>query len=602
MKIKNHLLAGLAMLFPLALQSCFDNDYDLSDIDTTVRLKATDLVVPINIDVLTLEQVMDIDNDSEIVIDTIPETGERIFAIKKDGFFESENITVRDFIIEKPSINLTEAPIELTSSNLQGGIDGAYILDGKVPPATFSTLTGDIDKSIRTITGLKVETKYFTTLKVSGLNNNLLGNTKLEKLKLKYPAGMVGRYVKDGKTFSLDSEGYLDLSTIEFEFNKDSEVIIVVDVDSIDTTKGNVKFDGDDHKLEFEEEIKIVQGNINLRNVSNTASLPQSIKFTLEPKRDNINVKNFSGQFEYEVEHFSIDPIDLNEIPDFLNQKGTNISIENPQIYFAITNPLNQYNVSYESGIQLTAIDDKKTSVYQPEKEKKGEKSINITSTGNVDKANELMLSPKKPEYYYKGHEDPEHILFPDLKNVLADNDEIPDVIEVDIIEPKMPYQEVNNIELGKDFGSLRGDYTFYAPLELSKGSLIAYTDTLNGWNDEEVDALTFSKIVFNFDATTELPYEVKLKIVPITFDDKDIKGVKSKEVTLSAYAKDQHVELSIEGMEGVVIEHLDGIKIVAHIIAPEDENIDTDTMSPDMKIYIKNSKITMTGYYEKEL
>ena len=48
----------------LSLCSCFNNDYDLSDIDTNVRVQAKDLVIPINMSPITLERVLDID-DSE---------------------------------------------------------------------------------------------------------------------------------------------------------------------------------------------------------------------------------------------------------------------------------------------------------------------------------------------------------------------------------------------------------------------------------------------------------------------------------------------------------------------------------------------------------
>ncbi|MCH5175965.1 MAG: hypothetical protein J1F40_08765 [Prevotellaceae bacterium] len=596
MKIKNHLLVGATLLAPLALQSCFDNDYDLSDIDTTVRINTKDLVVPINIDVLTLDQVIELDDDSEIVIDTIPGTEERIYAIKKEGDFTSENITIKDFCIKEPTIDPTTAPLALTSASLPSGVDGAYIiLDGVIPPTTFTTTTGDIDQSIRTITGLKVDTKYATTLRVSGMDA-FLGNAKMERLILKYPEGMRGRYVKDGKTFSLDSDGYLDLSSIEFGFDSKGEINIVVDIDSIDASRGNMQFDTDNHSLEFDDDIQIVQGDINLRKVSNVSSLPQSITFTMAPRLYDIPVHNFSGEFEHNVEQFSINPVDLNSIPDFLNQPGTKIRIENPQIYLSISNPLNEYNIRYESGFQLTAKDGKKSSVYLPEKEKEGQKSINITSTGKDEQGyNEIVMSPTIPAYYCKGYTSPEHIAFTDLQNVLADDNinEIPETIEIDIIEPRMPMQQVNNIELGKDFGTVNGLYTFYAPLGLLEESLISYTDTINGWNDEDVDALTLSNVAFSFDATTDLPYEVSLKIVPITFDDKDIEGVTSKDVTLKEYAKDQPVTLSMEG----TIKHLDGIKIVARIISK-----DVDTMGPDMKIHIKNSKITLTGYYEKEL
>lgn len=54
-------LAGLA-----SLTSCVDDGYDLSDVDSTSRFTVEDLVVPINIDELTLKDVISFDDDSKI--------------------------------------------------------------------------------------------------------------------------------------------------------------------------------------------------------------------------------------------------------------------------------------------------------------------------------------------------------------------------------------------------------------------------------------------------------------------------------------------------------------------------------------------------------
>ena len=47
----------------MALTSCFNKDYDLSDIDTNVRIPMNDLVIPLNMSAITLESVLDLDED-----------------------------------------------------------------------------------------------------------------------------------------------------------------------------------------------------------------------------------------------------------------------------------------------------------------------------------------------------------------------------------------------------------------------------------------------------------------------------------------------------------------------------------------------------------
>ena len=57
MKI-NHLLTGTSALLALGLTACVDDNYDLSDIDTTTRVSINDLVVPANIDEVTLGDII----------------------------------------------------------------------------------------------------------------------------------------------------------------------------------------------------------------------------------------------------------------------------------------------------------------------------------------------------------------------------------------------------------------------------------------------------------------------------------------------------------------------------------------------------------------
>lgn len=579
MKINNHLLAGVALLSPLALSSCFDSDYDLSDIDTTVRLQTTDLVVPLNIDVLTLDQVMDIDDDSEIVKDTV--NGIVMYSIKKEGTFDSDPINVNSFIADKTTINSTSSTLPLSKSDLPFGVTGSYLIEN-VSPASFDAEAENVDESIHEIEYLGVNTTFRTILRFENLSKDVLDNMKFQDVILKFPVGLVGSY----KDISIDPEsGILDLSKETFSPNDKGEVEIDVNVLAIDAKGGDISFDYENHKLAFAGEIAIVKGIVYVNDVpANT--LPEIVQFDLQPEMNDVVVNTFTGKLEYKVNDFEIDPVDLSSLPDFLNQTGTKIMLENPQIYLSVTNPMDSYGVYFQTGFELTAMRDGKSETY----------SIDdgvFHTPKNTDPKHQFVLSPKEPSYYYKGYENPNFVPFSSLKNVLADVDGMPTSISVNAIDPKMPSQPVTDFRLGEELSPVVGSYAFYAPLQLSKDSRIVYTDTINGWNDEDVDALTFSKIMVNFDATTDLPYELELSIVPITFDGKDMKNVKSSKVLLEANAKNYPVELRIEGS----IEHLDGIKIKANVVSKGD-----DAMRPDMNLYVKNCKITFTGYYEKEL
>ena len=580
MKIKNRLLAGLALLSPLVLQSCFDNDYDLSDIDTTVRLQTKDLIVPLNIDVLTLDQVMDIDDDSEIVKDTDPD-GNVIYAIKKEGTFDSDPINVKSFTVQKPTITptTTTLPLDDGLSGLPVGVTGSYTIKD-VAPATFTSEAKNVDEAIYSIEHIGVNTKFTTTLRFNNLKPEILSNMEFKNVKLLFPAGLVGSY--KGKNIAAD--GSLDLSKETFKPDTKGEVRIEVDVTAIDVENEDITLDYDKHILTFAGQIDITEGVAYINTVpANT--LPESVQFDLQPEMDAIVVNSFTGNLEYKVKDFAIDPIDLNSLPDFLNQSGTNIMLENPQIYLSVNNPMDKYGVYFQTGFELTAKRDGKSNTYKLDNEV-------FQTPKTTDTEHEFVLAPTDPKHYYEGYENPTFVPFSGLRKVLADLDGIPAKIEVNAPDPKMPNQKVKDFVLGEQLSPIEGSYAFYAPLQLTKDSRIAYADTINGWNDEDVDAITLTKVVVKFDATTDLPYDLELSIVPITFNDKEM-NVKASTVRLEANAEDFPVELEIEG----TIEHLDGIKIKANVISQGD-----DVMRPDMQLYVKNSKIILTGYYEKEL
>ena len=109
------MLTGMSALSLLALSSCIDNAYDLSDIDTTARLQVKELTIPLNLDHITLDQVIDLDDDSEIVKET-DALGNVFYAIKKEGTFKSDPIDVASFTTSKPSIKSSVTTLSLKIS------------------------------------------------------------------------------------------------------------------------------------------------------------------------------------------------------------------------------------------------------------------------------------------------------------------------------------------------------------------------------------------------------------------------------------------------------------------------------------------------------
>ena len=597
MKTKHFLIGGLATLSLIMVSACTDSSYDLDNVDTTSQFKANNLIVPINLDALTFDQVLDLDDDSEIVKEK-DASGNDIYAVKKEGTFNSSEINV-DKITAHPSIGSTTTVLSQTGM-LPGGMTAEYDIIG-VAPTLFTANATDIDDAIVRIDTLGVASTLVTTLHMTASGSiNWANSVEITGLKIEFPAGL--RAVPSQGTFietnpTMKDYSLLDLSGVALKPNSSGNIVITLNVSDYytvtksDNTK-NLVFDDVARTLSVTDQVYIQSGVVKITNAGGT--FPSSITFTISPTMDDLVVSTFTGRVNYKVKDFNIDPIDLSNLPDFLNQEGTKLGLENPQIYLGLNNPVGLFrNEAYNDYVKLQT-DFEMT----PEREGVAGAPCALpapfTVPGGTTAEQTFVMAPTNPApTFYPGFGTPTFVSYPKLKDVLNETDGIPTKITVKA-SPELPAQDVSQFTLGTDLGKVNGRYTFYAPLKLSKGTVIQYTDTLDGWNDEDVDKLNITSLKLNMTVTTDVSFPIDLTIVPTTFNSKPIPGVSSNTVTLPAKAKDYAFEVVFHGD----IKHLDGLLLKAKVQNTDDQTV----LGPTMKILMKDSKATLTGYYEKEL
>lgn len=601
MKIQHYWLTGLSSLVLIAATSCVDNAYDLSDIDTTARLQVKELVVPMNIDKATLDQVLDLDDDSEVK--KIEQAdGSVIYAIEKEGSFNSDPIKINSFTASKPNINPIRSTLDLVdlrtaAEHVPGGIAAYY--DIKCDPTHIKSEADNVDESIKTIEKLDVNTSIVTTLKVTGLSADVLEDMKIEDLVVKYPAGLTATI--DLTAPNDNVKGIYDPETGEITFNEalhpntKGEVSVIMTVTGLDASPEidgspkNINFDGESHTFRFEDDITVKQGRINIYADKN---LPDQVTFNVTPVMEAIQVKKFTGSITYNVGDIDIDPIDISNLPDLINQEGTAISIADPQLYLNLSNPLEAYLstgsvMNLGTGISLTSMREGASKTFKLDNDRFSTEANNTNYT--------YVLAPQKPAKPYGDYKNPQFVKFTQLSNVLDINGKgMPTTINVDINEPRIDETDIIGLELGKNLPAVVGNYTFYAPLQLNDGSVIKYVDTIDDWSDDDLDKMTISKLNVVFDGSTEVPFELEVTILPINKSGKPIPGVTSNTVTIPAKANNQPVNITVEG----TIKELDGIQIEAKLLNKGSEDI----LSPNMQLNIKNFKATVSGYYEDEL
>lgn len=587
MKNQHYWLTGLSSLVLIVATSCVDNAYDLSDIDTTARLQVKELVVPMNIDKATLDQVLDLDDDSEVK--KIEQAdGTVIYAIEKEGSFNSDPIKINSFTASKPNINPISSTLDLVDlrtavAYVPGGITAYY--DIQCDPTHIKSEADNVDESIKTIKKLDVNTSIVTTLKVIGLSTDALKNMKIEDLVVKYPAGLIA---------TIDKGSY-DPATGKITFNEalhpntKGEISVIMTVTGLDASSENINFDGEAHTFRFEDDITVEQGRIHIYADKN---LPNQVTFNITPVMEAIQVEKFTGSITYNVGDIDINPIDISNLPDLINQEGTAIRIADPQLYLTLSNPLEGYLhtgcvMNLGTGISLTSMREGASKTFKLDNDRFS------TEGSNTNYA--YVFAPQKPAKPYDGYKNPQFVKFTQLSNVLDINGKgMPTAINVDINEPRIDETDIIGLELGQNLPAVVGNYTFYAPLQLNDGSVIKYVDTIDGWSDDDLDKMTISKLNVVFDGSTEVPFELEVKILPINKTGKPIPGVTSNTVTIPAMASNQPVNITVEG----IIKELDGIQIEAKLLNKGSETI----LSPTMELNIKNFKATVSGYYEDEL
>lgn len=630
MRIKSLACLLLASVATLSFFSCINDDYDLSDVDTTVGVKVNDLTIPLNLDEVTLKSVLDLGDDSQIK----EINGE--YAVVENGEFSSEQIDIPSFTIKAPVIepikdvlpsflHITEDDImswvgasgakkinvEIMGVEKEVEIDDELKLisfDIKDAKSEFKIEADDIDKAIVNIDKIGAVAKIRISLGFDGLEN-FVDAFELENLVVQLPKGL-NATVSDGGKYDIESGR---LSFERFVSDKGMEADIEIAISDIYSDKAGAKLENG--YFSFENELwatgtlavyaRNLKDNANILDLIKVESVAYECGLTFPD--GNIKITTFTGDIQYEVDGINVDPVSMKDIPDLLSQSGTDVKLVNPQIYVELNNPVYEdYKVYATTSLELVP---------------------NPNATGDQFKVdvkvdapmNQFCMSPNKPDNYYKNQgnglldvdfTNAEYLPFTNLGNILS-GDGLPESIDINVVDPKIPAQHVKNFELGQKLGAVKGTYVFYAPLALAEGSKIKYTDTFDEWNDADIDAIEISKVKVNADMDSDIPFELEVRAFPIDKAGNKImdngKVVEGKAYMIDANGNPMDVipakangpiVIEIEG----TVRHLDGIILDAEIHGKDAATSQGNALKPGQHIKLNNLRIQVSGEYVKEL
>ena len=558
------------------LTGCIDENYDLSDIDTNVSVQVKDLVIPVNLDAIQLKSVIDLGVDGAVrVID-----GQ--YAAFIEGSIVSSPLVISPFVIPK----LPDQTRSITVPTITGSpvlrSDGPLLSAPMFSEDTHFKMkmsASGIDPAIRSLDKIGFDTGVRVEISVEGLSELVEGVT-IRNLTLQMPPHC---------KMTVSHDGVYDPSTGIVSFPEMLQIqgttlSILFHMSEFRTKEAGVELI--DQAMEYmldcsaNGSLAIFQDQLRPGVDKNSLLQLPALQYDFGVYYlSDIEVNSVSGEVVYAYPELFVSPVKLDDMPDVLKQPGTCLEVANPQIYVSLNNPLFNSGVNADISLALTP---------EPASSLRFETGISTYGEQNV-----FCLAPTKPEdYYYSETSDYSQAVFQPFEHLgsILKGDGLPQQINIKV--SASVNQKVADLKLG-EYDPVEGNYTFYAPLALTPGSEVFYADTIAGWNDEEVDAMTIRRVRLTADVVKDIPYAIDLTVLPIDVDGKVINNCSAKATLCAQTGEAIPLDVEIEGE----IQHLDGIVLKAYVQADRAE-----TLSPEMSLKVSKVRVTATGSYDKEL
>lgn len=597
MKLNRNLLWGAGSL--LLLTGCIDDKYDLSDIDTTSEFRVNDLVLPINLDPVVLSDIIKIEEGDELK--EINLNGETFYGVQRTGDFSSDGIEVNAFSVDAEPMEDKTTTFQLEAGTRAGRkadantASNTYFQAGEVREE-LEYKAPDIDGAVRALDMVYFDDVVFS-IEISTANIPDSWDSELTSSNIYFPKGLSVTKVmasnptspqRDPDSYIPETGQLLISKPIVFSGNK---AVIELTANAVDLSYYPGAFSYDPSAkhgaLDLKSLFLIDSGRLEIsgpaQDIASVSEITYDVHFSLE----RLNATSIMGNIEYDLEGTGlyIDPINLENMPSFLDDPETDLVISNPQIYLNLQNPISKYGLGYQSTLDIVA--------FRP-----GEENTFTSPLIKVDAtpgSHNFLLAPNPGQVNNipAGFNNPERLTYSNLDYLLAGHG-LPDKLDINIIDPMIPEQTTTQpFELGTSIEGMEGNYMFLAPLSLKEDSKIV--KTVDGWWSEDLADLNIDYLTVTADATNGLSTGVTVKVYAINRDGKQISS--EGFVTLGMNAVDQPIEITLKGFDGKPFNGIDGIKL--YVIAGANDN---EPLAPDQVITLDNLKAKVTGYYQREL
>lgn len=572
---KRPLIAAALLLTSFGITtSCIDNSYDLNkDIDMTISAGGEHLAIPVGYtEKITLDKIIELDEGDDLQI-----VDGEYHLLKKDNIDET-NTSVKLVTVNESS-NPIE-PIRIISGNHDNNVHDIFISNAESEGFINAEAHG-VDKAVIEIGSLAADMPTTLTLKLKLSGEISTSLVKVGTMTITFP-----NFIQFEKENGLNGQT-LTMTDVQIEpysgFTK--ELKINKYVFGKEYGEGNrVDEENGDRILKIEnQEIKIEMQGINVTDPSGNGSLNITPTITLA----EMAVSEVYGTIQPDIDVKPTE-VELNNLPDFLQDDEIRLDITNPVFSFNANNPL---NTDVEMDGILTGYKD--GQVTKTVKIGSGNGGASITLKPSGDKQQTISIVRDEQTVV---EANATKVVVPNLNDII---ETIPDHINVEL-KPAVKTEQYYTVNLGQDY-TLNSAYDIDIPLSFGSNLKIVYEETLDNF-DLDLEDVDIKKAVLSINAVNTIPLAMEIKNDNVSALDANGNVIKDIDVTVEGTiteSKDGKTEVSSalnvnlnETAEGA-ISKLDGLKL--KITAVPGQATDVQLLSTqwmqlkDMKLKIPN-------------
>lgn len=501
---KKSLRGSVVLLSSLLLgsmtTSCVDSSFDF-DKDFDWSINTGYLAFPVGkTDTIFLDDIIEIDEGDDLQI--VPDADGNGVA--------GEYHLIKDGEIDRASANVRMATVDGSTTHIDPitAADESSVVSPSGMITTQISQTGDvkadaadIDDALKELGSLKAAAPTALTLNIK-LEGNLNFSTISGNLKVKFPSFLV---FNDP---AVNANNEIQIPCSELQLN-------VPYVRTLQLT--GYHFDGGlpvvNNEIHLNEQV-VITGETNVQLPSG-GQVGSGVKLQIVPTvlLADMSVDEATGIIQPEIDATRTS-VEISNLPDFLNDDETSLSVSNPVILFSAVNPLN-------APVDLTG-------------KMLGKKEDGTLISGSevrfgAGSTDPILLQPGSNLIALSrlgtgGPAGSQNIAVANINNLIA---KIPDVVEVEM-QPAVSYDKYYSIRLGHDY-EVSGNYNIDIPLSFEEGLNIVYADSADDLNSDLKD-LDFEEAAVEFDAVNTIPLELEVKaenVTPLDINKQPLSDIK---------------------------------------------------------------------------